>query len=551
VDSLLVPGWIYYLLETLISSESIRLSIIVAKKSAGAPRVRGGPLLFQLWASFDRWLRRSQTDALEIRDLGSLLHAQDGVSVLSLSSAAISQTLRLDLLLQLGGGRLPSGIANRASRVWCLNREEETNSSIPLQLRDIDEGNPVMVHGPRLIERTGLVCRTVFRAAGITSFLSMALNQNEAWWSIASYLASAISNPASLRSDETTLEIPSRTPKSPRARVKSFGNLFMAGFTVRWIARVAGHELRKRFLREQWSIVLRARNDISNAANPNGFRVLKPPRDRFYADPFLVERDGNTYMFFEDYRYASQKGVISCCRVDSSGNLKSEPRVALECDYHLSYPFLFSWNGEIYLMPETRDNATVELYQAVEFPYLWRRAAVLMHDVRATDTTLLNFGGKWWMFTAGMLAHASPNYTLFLFYADSPLGPWLPHPMNPIVRDARRARPAGSLYFENGKLIRPGQDCTRSYGYAIELQRVDVLTETDYRETHIGRITSDWIPGSRGTHTFNQNKSLQVLDGKFTIPRFSIESFTRRPPELRSFGGVRRWIEHTLKLGLL
>jgi hypothetical protein len=205
--------------------------------------------------------------------------------------------------------------------------------------------------------------------------------------------------------------------------------------------------------------------------------------------------------------------------MDNEGNC-SKPRVVLEREYHLSYPFLFTWQGELYMIPETRDNRTIEMYRASDFPYSWVHEAVLMSDVAATDTTLLRHRDKWWMFTAGVHDHASPDKTLYLFFASSPLGPWTAHPRNPIVSDVCHARPAGCLYFDEGQLIRPGQDCSRSYGYAVQLHRVDVLSETEYQETLLASITPDSVPGSRGIHTLNQNSEYRVIDCKFLISRF-------------------------------
>jgi hypothetical protein len=152
-----------------------------------------------------------------------------------------------------------------------------------------------------------------------------------------------------------------------------------------------------------------------------------------------------------------------------------------------------------------------------------------MEDVAAVDSTLVQYSGKWWLFAAGIVEDiTSPNDGLYLYFADSPLGPWTAHPKNPIVSDARRARPAGRLYFENGVLIRPGQDCANGYGYAIQLNQVDVLSETDYRETPLSRITPNWIPGCLGTHTINQTEKLRVMDARFLIPRFQFLSFLSR-----------------------
>jgi hypothetical protein len=299
----------------------------------------------------------------------------------------------------------------------------------------------------------------------------------------------------------------------------------MVRFLVQWTMRILRHEFMKRLFREQWSIIVQPKSDLTKKISDQSFKIMRPPRDRFYADPFLIEKDGRNYLFFEDYSFSSQKGLISCCEVDREGNC-SKPRVVLRRNYHLSYPFLLTWQGEIYMIPETRDNGTIEMYRASDFPYSWVHEAVLMSDVPATDSTLLHHDDKWWLFTAGVLDHASSDKILCLFFADSPFGPWKAHPKNPIVSDVCHARPAGCLYFEDGQLIRPGQDCSRSYGYAVELHRVDVLSETDYRETPLMSITPDWFPGSSGIHTLNQNAGYRVMDCKFLISRFGFSLFS-------------------------
>jgi hypothetical protein len=311
----------------------------------------------------------------------------------------------------------------------------------------------------------------------------------------------------------------------------------MVRFLGQWTMRILRHEFMKRLFREQWSIVLQPRSDIPKMISDQGFRIIRPPRDHFYADPFLIEKNGRQYLFFEDYSFSSRKGLISCCEVDRGGNC-SKPRVVLEQKYHLSYPFLFTWQGEIYMIPETRDNGTIEMYRAGDFPYSWIHEAVLMSGVSATDSTLLYHRDKWWLFTAGVLDHASSDKILCLFFADSPFGPWMAHPKNPIVSDVCHARPAGCLYFEDGQLIRPGQDCSRGYGYAVELHRVDVLSETEYQETPLVSITPDWIPGSRGIHTLNQNAEYRVMDCKFLISRFGFGSFSATKRSKAEFGNL-------------
>jgi hypothetical protein len=102
---------------------------------------------------------------------------------------------------------------------------------------------------------------------------------------------------------------------------------------------------------------------------------------------------------------------------------------------------------------------------------------------------------------------------LHLFHSDSLEGEWTPHCKNPIVSDVRRSRPAGALFFEGGRLIRPSQDCSVRYGYAMTMNKVEVLSVAEYRETPCERINPDWFPGSICTHTYNRTEEFEVLDG--------------------------------------
>ena len=102
---------------------------------------------------------------------------------------------------------------------------------------------------------------------------------------------------------------------------------------------------------------------------------------------------------------------------------------------------------------------------------------------------------------------------LALFSAESLDGAWTPHPRSPVVSDVRRARPAGRLFYESGKLIRPSQDCAKAYGYGLVFSEIVTLTETEYEEREVGRIDPDWLAGNQGTHTYTRSSRFEVIDG--------------------------------------
>jgi hypothetical protein len=290
------------------------------------------------------------------------------------------------------------------------------------------------------------------------------------------------------------------------------GNVEMAAMALRLGGRAAAHKLRTALYHDQWALACRV-HPGSPGPDPgfNRYRTLLPPRDRFWADPFPVAHDDGFYVFMEELPYRRGKGHIALMDLDRKGTPRSVQTV-LERDHHLSYPFVFEWQGAHYLIPETGSERRVEVYRASAFPFDWTLQSVLLDGLYAVDATLAEVDGTWWMF-ANVGVEGGLNYDeLCLFHAPTPLGPWTPHRRNPVKSDARCARPAGRLFYWHGDLYRPSQDCSGKYGSAIVINRVTRLTTTEFREEAVSRIDPKWAPGLVGTHTVNSAPGISVVD---------------------------------------
>jgi hypothetical protein len=240
---------------------------------------------------------------------------------------------------------------------------------------------------------------------------------------------------------------------------------------------------------------------------------LIPPPDRYWADPFVLTRNGLHYVFYEEKIYEKKLGHISCMILDASGNVISN-EIVLQLPYHLSYPFLFEYKDQLYMLPECAQTRSLDVYRCVQFPDQWEYVQSLMQDVYAVDATLLEHNERWWLFVNMKTDEKSSSLDqLFLFYADSPLSSdWTPHPQNPIVADFRTARPAGKIFSRQGNLYRPSQDNYIRYGYAINFNRITKLTETDYEEVLEKRFEPPKMNKIRATHTFNRSGNLTLSD---------------------------------------
>ena len=256
-----------------------------------------------------------------------------------------------------------------------------------------------------------------------------------------------------------------------------------------------------------------------------GWTTLPDDGRRFYADPFPLDHRGETWLFVEDYVHALGKGIVSAVRVGSEGPI-GVPVPVLEEAHHLSYPFVFVRDGEAWMVPETGSAGTIDLYRATAFPGGWVKEATLVSGVVASDATLVEHGGLWWMFATvrdaplgAALGSGSYSDALHLWSAPDFRGPWTPHAHNPVLVDVASARPAGRIVARGGALIRPIQDCTEGYGRALALARIDRLDADGYAQTVETRLTAGpaW-PGTR-LHTLNRSATLECIDGSARSPR--------------------------------
>jgi hypothetical protein len=217
-------------------------------------------------------------------------------------------------------------------------------------------------------------------------------------------------------------------------------------------------------------------------------RSVTDVRARFVADPFLVFQQDTWWMFLEVMDRRTRRGVIAVAKSSNGFEWAYERRV-LEEPFHLSYPYVFNWNGQYYMLPESGEARSVRLYHATDFPYKWRLDRQLLTG-DYLDPSIFEWDSRWWMFAQ------RDRRDLTLHFSTTPLGPWVEHPASPVVvGDVTQSRPAGRVTILNGKPIRLAQDCRSTYGRSVRAFRIDELTETAFQETE---LAPDPILGASG-----------------------------------------------------
>ena len=264
----------------------------------------------------------------------------------------------------------------------------------------------------------------------------------------------------------------------------------------------------------QWNIQIDFEDKEEFSTSFSKFKELRSPEDTFWADPFVLKKEGRWYVFFEEYLNSNNRGHLSVITVDN-GDI-SEPIKILERDYHLSFPSIFEFEDQLYMIHGTTHNSEsyVELFKCENFPSKWIHHSKLIQDIPLVDTTMFYFNKKWWIFGCkGEKDGSSKSEELMLFYSDNPLSnKWNSHPMNPIVKDITKARPAGRIFIKDVKIIRPAQNCFQVYGNGISFNEITKLNEKEYEEKQVEVFSTDWNNDLIGLHTFNFDKGCTVID---------------------------------------
>ena len=259
---------------------------------------------------------------------------------------------------------------------------------------------------------------------------------------------------------------------------------------------------------------------------PRQMHWVDHPPDRFLADPFLARDNGRTFVFVEDFSHRDGYATIG---VFEPQDPATSFRTVLDRGTHLSYPFVFrdEASGDWLMLPEMAAEGRVVLFRSPSFPDEWEEDAVLLEGVSAYDPTLVFRDGRYWLFYASGTTGYSFNDELQLAFSDTLHGPYTPHPLNPVKSDVIGSRPAGRLFEWNGRLIRPAQDSSREYGYAVVFNEVTALTPTTFSERPIGRVEPDWAPRIRSTHSWDFLDDIVVADAKRLHPKHPARRFTR------------------------
>jgi len=513
-----IPNWLYQCLDAVQGSGAA--TVVLALHAARKEGRKLHRLLFSWYEGIDRYLFRSVPDALAAIDLQSALPtcrvvdlrpARAGSQPLSGSLAHALEAEHIDVVLDPFSLMSDAGLADLSTYgVWSVpfGHSGDPRTQCTPAFWEVVEGTPSTETRLCIQWRGSERKRLLYLSVAPTDRRSMSRSQNHVYWKISAALARKIQ---SLGADPDAFveRLETGTPVDVANGPSSApGNLEMLRAGACLVRRYAADKWTRTLYREQWVLAYQRGSDRPATGL---FHTLVPPVDRYWADPFPIRVGNEYYIFHEEAPLSHYKGTIVLSVVDDAGKTAG-PIPILEKDYHLSYPFVFQWDGEFFMIPETAAHRRVELYHCVAFPSRWKLERVLLSGLAASDPTPAFVFGKWWLFAGIPVSGTGASVELHLFYADSPLGPWTPHRANPVKSDVRSARPAGRIFENDGQLYRPAQDCSRRYGYAVSINRILQLNPEAYEEVEVDKLVPNGKPDVAGVHTLNMADDMTVID---------------------------------------
>ncbi len=519
-----IPYWALSTVEKIVNSTHNEIALLITDNSKYRDRKRQtsiwsklNSIVFRSYMQLESLICKLNQNALQKKNIKTVLPNCDQISTKSHSIDQLIDTISkydLDVIVDLNHGQAPIGLSNTTNfGIWHYNFDDllisderaigatamlskaiYTRIKIEIEQngRKISAYNTTISKDKRFITRH--TNQVLWKVSSIVPRLLQDLNEKRDSF-FNSHNASGVKN------DISELNVPGNIKT-----IVGVFKLFVKGLKEVWS---------RKFYFDQWILLVQHHKTKVLPKSFEDYQRLLPPKDRFWADPFVIQEMGKTYIFIEELLYKEGIGKIAVIELNDDGTYK-QPYSIIEKDYHLSYPYLFRDDNTLYLLPESMENGTIELYRCVEFPKVWKLEKILMKDIKALDTSILKHNNKYWMFTniEHLNGHDMLN-ELHIFYADDLISDnWVAHPKNPITINQNYARPAGQFIHDEGRIFRPSQNCSKHYGYAITFMEILKLTEDDYQEVEVSQIFPDWNKDVFSTHTFNSAIGINIADAK-------------------------------------
>jgi len=301
-----VPAWIRQMLEKVKDSEYAEISgLAFAGHSGRTTALRNKQ--YELQLNLDKKIFRPAPDPWELSDIRQVLSNTQVLGANLHERVSRFRAMRLDLILNLSLEDMPKSLLNVARfGAWSLRcNDVRVTMGSEIGWLEILNDVPIM-HCDIEIEREDTT--QVYNGSVIaTNRSSISLNQKSFFWR-ASHVVSRSFQKLHTKGEADFFSKTKPVSASDRASAPSSAE--SAALAQKQALQTYENKVRRRITPQPWAMM--AGKSVDGEKFDWGKLNLKvPPRDVFWADPFLLKKQDKSYLFFEEYVYKTQRGCIS------------------------------------------------------------------------------------------------------------------------------------------------------------------------------------------------------------------------------------------------
>lgn len=252
----------------------------------------------------------------------------------------------------------------------------------------------------------------------------------------------------------------------------------------------------KLFVGGDWNVCLRKKEEDFLISAEKGF---------WYADPFLFKYNNKTYLFVEAFEKKKELGRIGFL---SSDDNFSKLNVLISNQFHYSYPNVFSYKENVFMIPESSEEHGVFLYKFDLFPFSPTRVLRLLNG-EYVDTSLIKKEEDFYIFSS--YDNQLKKIIFFKYYFDNNLVEII----NDYDDTNNCLRPAGNAFIKDGEIVAPFQYCKNKYGEKIIINTIGFSGDKVFINNEVGEINKDnfgFIKKHGRIHTYNSCGDDFVID---------------------------------------
>lgn len=228
--------------------------------------------------------------------------------------------------------------------------------------------------------------------------------------------------------------------------------------------------------------------------------VKNPYKNKWFADPFILQdTECELTLLVEEFDYDVNRGRIAQIKIDKSKDTIVSCDIILDLPTHLSFPAIYRINDKVFVHPENSASGASFIYEYDE------RSKKLINPIKVlaepiTDAIVVKEAEIFKMYATRL---PDPNgCNLRTYVSKDFFGPYTMSYVDKIPHCC--ARMAGHFIMNDGKNVRPAQDCDGAYGKAV------VFFDG---HTKLGEIRPSTYKYA-GVHTFNKLNNVCVIDIK-------------------------------------